>query len=190
MNRPNLHKFAAFVSVPMLLAALSGCVGRAISETVGVVRGASGIYVPIQQFKKYLDDYPRFIIGEITDDFAGQVPQEFWLELPHAFDRELRERNIPNGTSGNRAIIRGRVIHLETNALSGVILGDFEEVVARVELYDPQTQEVIGTANVIGRSDDSVNRGLRKKAEGMAKGLAEWIDSYYPNDRKPAKTES
>ena len=171
----------------MLLSAATGCVGRVVSEGVGLVGGVSAIYVPVEPVEEDLDVYERFELGEFQDDFGGRVPTDFWRFLELEFVDEIGDRNIPNAPEGKTLVVRGRVIHIETRAISGVVLGDFEEVVARVELVDKNTGEVLGVANCIGRSNDSVNRGLRKKADGLAEAIAIWIDASYPDESKPPK---
>ena len=61
----------------------------------------------------------------------------------------------------------------------GVVLGDVEEVIVRTELVDKASGQVLFVSNCIGRSTSRVNRGVPKKAEGLAKSIAGWIAALH-----------
>jgi hypothetical protein len=64
--------------------------------------------------------------------------------------------------------------------MMGYAFGNFEEVLARVEFVDKATNKVMGTANCIGRTAETVNVGVETKAEGLAKAIVNWIADRYP----------
>mgnify|MGYP006969413584 CR=1 FL=1 len=169
-------------SLALLVLALSsiGCVGRAVNEGVGLATGPKGLFMQIEPVERSLDEYVAIELERLQDDTGGRIPEEFWEELGKAFGDELEARGLPaQGRTAPHLRVRGWIMHVETNSLTGLVLGDFEEVIMRAELVDAQTGDVLGRANLIGRSDDSVNRGIRKKAQGAARALAAWIDAYY-----------
>ena len=175
----------------LLIAAVSallmaqGCT-RAIKETVGL-RGAKGIYAPIQPVDRLkearpLGDYRLFELGDIKDDFGAKVPPELFRYLPVEFEEALADKKLPNEPGGKALLIRGRVLHYEDANMVGSVLGPLEEVVARIELVDKASGKVLGVANCIGRTNETVNQGVQKKAQGLARAIVAWIDARYPKE--------
>ncbi|HUU59749.1 MAG TPA: hypothetical protein VMZ50_09405 [Phycisphaerae bacterium] len=162
-----------------------GCIGRAIKEGVGTVRGARGIHTPLTPVSpdknaRPLGQYSRFELGTMKDSFGGKVPRELFAMLPLKFEAQRIEAELPNSPTGKVLLIRGEVFHYEDEDLVGEVLGPLEEVVARVEMVDKDTGKVIATANCVGRTMESVNKGVEKKADGLAKAIVSWIKSRYP----------
>lgn len=185
-----LRKRAGVLTI-VLAAGSCGCVGRAVNEGVGLATGPTGLFMQIETITKSLDDYAGFELERFQDDTGGRIPDEFWTALEESFEAELATRRLPDGGETTPFVrVRGWVMHVETNSLTGLVLGDFEEVMMRAELIDAQTGDLLGRANLIGRSDDSVNRGIRKKAQGAARALAAWIDAYYEANGEGTVRES
>jgi len=167
----------------------TGCLGRAIKEGVGVARGAKGIYAPIRAVapdkeSRPLGEYTRFELGEFTDDFGGKTPGELLALLPAAFEEQLAAKNLLGLSGGKTLLVRGKILHYEDATMIGFALGPLEETIARVELVDKATGNVLGVANCVGRTDESVNAGVPKKAEGLAKAIVSWIASRYPKKQE------
>lgn len=167
-----------------LVSVLSGC-GTAIKEGVGIARGAKGVYAPIQPIAasaeaRPLGAYRRFELGTIADDFGGKTPSQFLPLLRQAFAEQLADSDLPNSPGGKTLLIRGKILHYESEDLLGVAVGPLEQVVVRAELVDKDTGQVLGTANCIGRTTERVNLGVAKKADGLAKAFISWIESRYP----------
>jgi hypothetical protein len=162
---------------------LPGCVGRLVSEGLGEIKGPKGIFYPVTASREMsspapLADYTRFKVGPITDDFGGRVPPDLMLYLPGKVEEDLAKEYIPNDRGGKTLVIRGRIVHYEEEGAWGYAFGHFEEAVARLEMVDDATGKVLATANCIGRTTETVNRGTEKKAEGLAQAIVAWIKSY------------
>ena len=175
------------LAVALVTPLLPGCMSRAIKEGVGVVRGAKGMYAPVAPAStpaeaKILGEYKRFELGAITDDFGGQVPSQLLQQLPANFAEQITEARLPNDPSGKTLSIRGRILHYEAQGMLGLAFGDFEEVIARIDFVDKASGRVVGTANCIGRTTESVNRGVASKADGLAKAIVSWIADRYPTE--------
>lgn len=183
----NRRTFGMVVLLGSLVAAASpGCIGRAIKEGIGVATGAKGTYVELKPLAadeegRPLGAYKRFEL-DMKDDFGDRTPPELWDRLPLAVAEKLQDKKIANQPSGKTLLIRITVLHYENASLVGVALGPLEEVVARVELVDKDTGNVLGVANCIGRTKETVNQGVSKKAQGLAKAIAAWIDKRYPKE--------
>jgi len=169
----------------VLASTCGGCISRGIKEAVGVARGAKGIYAPIDPVAsnkeaKPLGQYSRFEMGAFTDDMDGKSPPSLLGDLRVAFDIAIQESPLPIQAGGKTLLVRGRILHYENADMVGQALGPLEEVVARVELVDKDSGKVLGVANCIGRTTESVNTGVEKKAQGLAKAIVDWIVSRYP----------
>ncbi len=171
----------ALLSLACLLPA-QGCIGRAISEGVGVVTGAKGSYMALQPVaptpkSTALVEYTVFELSRFDVDAGLQIPVAFTDAFPHKFRHELIRQKFPAAEGNKTLVIRGRIMHYESAGMMGQLFGPFEEVVTRVELVDKTSGRVLGVANCIGRSQESVNKGPEDKAEGLAKGIVSWIRS-------------
>ena len=169
--------------------ATTGCIaGTVVSEGVGTVRGAKGIYVPLTtQPVAVMVAYTRFELGAFGDDFAGKTPQELLRELPRYFQEELDKRKISSAhlPAGKTLIVRGTALHYEDVKFVGMVIGPLEEVLVRAELVDKASGTVLATANCVGRSTTRINSGVSHKAEGLAKALVSWI----AKSREPKKKD-
>ena len=161
-----------------------GC-GRAVGEAAEFALGPKGIYVPLVlppsgEGPWPLAGYTRFELGSFTDDFGGRTPAELFRLLPAKFQEELAKAKLPNQPGGKTLVIRGSVYHYESSNIVGMALGPLEQVIARVELIDRDSGEVIAQANCVGRTTKAVGKGVSKKTEGLAKAIVSWIKAYYP----------
>jgi len=163
---------------------LTGC-SRLVGEGMEEVRGAKGLYAPIRGLApdsqaRPLGRYRRFELGQISDDFGGNVPAGLWDYLREAFADQLAKKRLPNDPAGKTLLVRGKILHYEDAGMLGHAMGPLEQVIARIELVDKDSGAVIGVANCVGRTTKSVGTGVKKKAEGLAKAIVAWIDARYP----------
>jgi hypothetical protein len=198
MFKTGSRQLLPLLAVLALAVCSVGCTGRIISEAMGKATGAKGITIVIDPISDRNHDialagYSQFVLVPFTDDF-GRTPQELFRMMEGKFLREMAAKKIPNAVGlassqrGKTLLIRGKIIHYEdsTRAISQVF-GPFEEVVARVELVDKASGKVLGTANCIGRSKETVNQGVEKKADGLAEAIVSWIAAHYPKAEKSDK---
>jgi hypothetical protein len=172
----------------LLVAATMGVMGcsTGAKEAIGFVRGAKGIYAPVQPVAPATTDTPlaqyrNFELGTFTDSFGGKVPPGLDSALRTAFQRMIDESDLPDDPSGPTLVITGEYLHYESADTLGVAIGPLEEVVARCRMVDQSSGRVLGTANCVGRTTNRVNIGVQKKAEGLAKSIISWIRSVYPD---------
>jgi hypothetical protein len=190
MKIDRYHSFLAACPMLLLVVALAvpGC-SRAIKEGVGLARGARGVYVPLEPLSadpnaRPLGEYEYFELGSFTDGFGGKTPPELFAMLPEKFREEIVSKKLPDNPAGPTLVMRGEILHYESENLVGVVIGPLEEVIARVELVDKASGRVLATGNCVGRTKEAVNQGVEKKAEGLAKALASWIEQRYPEPPK------
>ena len=125
--------------------------------------------------RRLLAGYTRFELGTFTDEIGGKVPPMLMPHFRMEFRQQLEEHGLASRASGKTLIIRGQILHYEGSGTMGVLLSAVEEVIVRTELVDKSSGKVLAVGNCIGRSKTRVNRGVRKKAEGLAKSIVEWI---------------
>ena len=165
-----------------------GCISRGIKEGLGIATGGKGMAIVLQPVRararaRPLGAYQRFELGKISDAM-GKTPREFFRLLPVELDKQLAARRIPNLESGKTLVIEGEILHYESSGMFGHVFGPLEEAVARIRLVDKDSGRTLGEANCVGRTKESVNLGVRTKAEGMAKAVVGWIDKLYPQDKR------
>ena len=168
------------VALLLTVASLAGAGCTAASETVHGIRGADYEFKPVQPIDRSLGEYRRFELAPFTDDTGGRTPREFFEYLPGAFQTALYKWKLPNESGGRALLIRGKVLHFESQSTGAMLVDPMEEVLARVELVDRRSGKVLGVANCIGRSKARVTMGTKNLAEGMGRAIADWIDSAYP----------
>ena len=171
----------ALVSFP-----LAGC-GRAIGEAAELALGPKGTYVPLVPKNQTppLDQYTKFEVGQIDDDFGGRTPASLLRNLPRQIDLAIADAEIfGEGVSppagGKTLLIRGKVLHYEGSGLVATVRGPVEEVVARIDLVAKDSGKLIATANCVGRTTKAVGKGVDKKTQGLARAIAAMIKAGYP----------
>jgi len=176
------------LSLAGLILLAGGC-SRLLKEGLGGATGAKGVAIDLKPVATTSSDrplgaYERFELGSITDGISGRTPADLLTQLPAEFVKQLAAKKLPNPASGRTLLIRGEILHYEASGLFGQAFGPLEEVIARIELVDKDSGNVLGVANCVGRTKESVNMGVRAKAEGLAKAIVGWIDKLYPDDKR------
>lgn len=181
----NAGKYVLTIGLVATAVASQGCVGRLIGEGAETALGAQGKYweekaVAFDKESDALAEYTSFELGDFTNEYGRRVPVAFMNAFPGAFARRLAESELPKDPSGKALIFNVSVIHYEEADTADNIFGPLEQVVARVELVDKASGEVIAAGNAVGRTGKTVGLGPDKKADGLAKALIDWATDYYP----------
>jgi hypothetical protein len=167
-----------------VVLASGGCMGRLIGEGAEGAMGPKGEYFeekPVAAAKegKGLEAYQRFELGEVKNDFGRNVPPAFLREFPGKFAEQLAKSELPKAVAGKTAVFHVSILHYETADLTDHVLGPLEQVIAKVQLVDKDTGDVIAFGNALGRTGKTVGMGTGTKAEGLAKALIKWASDYY-----------
>lgn len=162
---------------------LQGCT-MALKESIAAGRGAKGPYMPITpaqvvEGEQPLKEYQTFQLGRFVDEIGGKVPATLIPEFRLRFVEMLEKNKVPNTPGGKTLLIQGRILHYEGSGTMAVVTSGVEEVVVRTELVDKTSGKVLAVSNCIGRSTSRINRGVPKKATGLAKSIAGWISQLY-----------
>ena len=188
----------------ILAPLLAGCLQAGVAmEGVGTFSGPKAIYREIKPLAnnpdaRPLGRYSRFETAAFQDGSGGMVPPEFLSYIPQEIKTRLADLHLSNSPKGRTVIISGRILYYEEQSLVRALISPLEEVIARVELIDKETGEVIGVAVCVSRvtartqtqavrdplRDVNVKSGVRIKAVGLAKAIYEWIRSRYPENKE------
>ncbi|MCL2701532.1 MAG: hypothetical protein FWE88_07545 [Phycisphaerae bacterium] len=184
-NTAWIRRFCFLVCVLAAPLFAGGCMGRAISEGVGLALGPKGVAVPITPISHAKRDhalarYTMFETEVFANHFGGHLPRGITTHVRPALERALAERHIRSRRGGQTLLIRGQILHYETAALVDNALGPLEEVIARVYFVDKDTGHILGVYNCVGRTTQTVNLGVDKKVEGLAEAIANVIARHYP----------
>jgi len=173
------------VAAAGLALAATGCMGRLIGEGAEAGLGPKGDYweekpAAASKETKALAAYQRFELGEVKNVYGRNVPAEFFEKFPVEFARELAGSHLPRQAAGKTAVFRVHILHYEKADMADNVLGPLEQVVARVELLDKDSSQILAWGNAVGRTGKTVGLGVDSKAKGLAKALVKWAGDYYP----------
>jgi hypothetical protein len=180
-----MKKLVMLAIAGTLLVTSSGC-STIFKEGIKAGMGGRGAVAALQSpssasGRPPLAEYENFELGGLDEDFGGMVPAEFYDEIPGHFRREVGDANLPVEPGGKTALIRGTIIHYEGKDLVGSIVSPLDQVIVRAEMVDKQTGEILGRANLVGRTTSRTRRGPSIVAEGYARAAVEWFsENYFP----------
>jgi hypothetical protein len=186
-----MRKMYGLVLTLLVGAALAsgGCLGRAIGEGAEKTLGPKGAYCEVQPVAGTKDHqslaaYKNFELATVKNDAGKNVPPEFLQKFPAEFAKRLNESSLPKDRSGKTLGFDVTIIHYETADPTDNVLGPLEQVVARVELVDKETHQVLAQGTAIGRTGKSVGLGPEWKAWGLSRALIKWAKDYYPKGKE------
>lgn len=168
--------------------ASGGCLSRAIGEGAEKTLGPKGAYwevKPVAGTKdhKSLAGYKNFALGTVKNEAGKNVPAEFLQKFPAEFAKRLKDSSLPKDHSGKTLVFEVNILHYETADTTDNVLGPLEQVVARVELVDKETHQVLAQGTAVGRTGKSVGLGPEWKAWGLSRALIKWAKDYYPKEK-------
>jgi len=174
-----MKRLAVCLTLLVALTTTTGCWSRVIKEGAGAALGAKGISQPLGTAtakSTILEGYTQFVVEPFSSAAtAPDVPTEVQTNLAAEVAKQLAAKKIVNDPSGKTLTIRGTFIYYEdADKATDQIFGPFEEVIAYVQFVDGN--RVIGEANCIGRTTESVNKGASKKTQGLAKAIVDWLE--------------
>lgn len=154
----------------------TGCVGRLIRESIGVVKGAAGAVVEIKE-PKDLSHYKGLRVDPVTvtpgmkvaDETTGLIERQWTKCGP-------KLQLTPDGEP--KLVLRGEIIHYEMGGAVDQAIGPLQEIILRAKLLDAATGELLGEANLLGRAKATTESGRPKLAVGTAKAVRKWLSAH------------
>ncbi|MEW6251318.1 MAG: hypothetical protein AB1716_11770, partial [Planctomycetota bacterium] len=167
------RSLAVVLGVSLLAGSNLGCMGRAISEGLGVVRGASGKVVDIER-PQPLEQYRGFRVGSVTVTSGLETPPDLARLIREEFTKVSAKKNLPS--DGQPCLqVSGEVTNYETAELVDTAIGPLEECIVRAKLTDADTQRVLAVANLVARAKSTTAGGVKNLSEGVGKALSKWL---------------
>lgn len=150
-----------------------GCMGRAISEGVGVVTGASGKVINIAPPGK-LVRYKGLKLESLTVTEGLKVPPNIVELIRENMSKVAAKKKLsPSGTPC--LVLTGEIMNYETADVVDTAIGPLEECFIRAKLVDADSQEVLAVANLVSRAKSTSSGGAKNLAEGIGKSLSKWL---------------
>lgn len=191
-----MYKTRTLIVALTAFAALGsqGCVGRAIGEGAEKTLGPKGAYweiKPVASSKetKALSSYKNFELGAFKNEAGKNAPSEFLSRFPGELSKRLQKSRLPKDKSGKTLVFNVTIMHYETADASDNVFGPLEQVMARVELVDKASGDVLANGTAIGRTGKSVGLGTEWKAWGLSRALIKWASDYYPKGKDDKEEE-
>jgi hypothetical protein len=150
-----------------------GCMGRAISEGLGVVTGASGKAVQIEK-PQTLKQYRGFKVDTVTVTPGLKVPPGLAGLIRQNLDKVAAKKKL-TATGTPCLVFSGEVTNYETADVVDTAVGPLEECIVRAKLVDANTKETIAVANLVARAKSTTAGGEENLSEAIGKGLSKWL---------------
>lgn len=163
----------AIIVVLLVCALQAGCMSRARREVVGAVRGASGKVVVLES-PPSLAPFRGISVDSIQVAAGLEVP----IEIPEMVRQAYLDTGADLGLSagGSPTLqVSGEIIHYETAGTIDHAIGPLEEIILRTRLRESGSEQVLGKANLVGRSKTTTTSGRHNLAKGAGKALKKWL---------------
>lgn len=160
------------LAVLALSIVCSGC-SRAVSEGMGIARGASGKVVTVA-LAPDLSGYRGIRVERIGVAPDLDVP----ADMPGLIQTDLTAAAAARGLTpdGQPALtLSGEIIHYETPGTVDTAIGPLAEVIVRAKLVNAQTGNVVALANLVGRSKATLSSSPKDLSAGVGKALDKWL---------------
>ncbi|MCK6457609.1 MAG: hypothetical protein L6Q92_13900 [Phycisphaerae bacterium] len=165
-------KCAMAVALAAMVATGVGCLGRIVGEGAGVMLGARGKVIDVKRPPR-LSNYKGIRIESIAVSPGLVAPANLAGLIRSQFSQAATKMGLT--ASGTPAFsLRGEIVHYESGGAVDTAIGPLEEVIVRTKLMD-STGNVLGEANLVGRSKATTSSGAENLAEGAGKALRSWL---------------
>ncbi len=150
-----------------------GCMGRAIREGAGAVRGASGKVVALKRAPS-LSHFRGLTVEPIGVAAGLDVPSNVPELVRQAYLEAGAELGLTAGGAPSLTV-RGEIIHYETGGTVDHAIGPLQEIIIRTRMSDSGSDDVLGEAHLVGRSKATTSSGRRNLTEGAGRALEKWL---------------
>lgn len=167
-------KYSLLVVGLSSLACLNiGCMGRAISEGLGTVTGASGKVVLIDKTQQ-LQQYRGFVVDSVTVTPGLKVPPGLTRLINEDLGKVAAKKKL-TATGKPCLVLSGEVTNYETADAVDTAIGPLEECIVRAKLTDADTKETLAVANLVARAKSTTAGGEENLSEAIGKALSKWL---------------
>jgi hypothetical protein len=169
--------------IAVSLTSVCGCIGRAAKEALLSPKGFS---VPTALAAAKQNSYSKAQIEDFTNTGITTMPADMNQLLRIALAEQIAKlkpnKAILDPGAARVLLVRGQYLYYEeAGGILDQAFGPFEEVIALVELVDQPSGKVAARGYCVGRTGTTRLQGPKRKAEGLAKAIIDFI-------RKSCKT--
>lgn len=161
------------LGLPLVFGSNIGCMGRAISEGVGVVTGASGKVVNIER-PQQLQKYKGFKVESVTVTPGLKAPSSLGGLIQENLVKVATKKKLTS-SGAPCLLVSAEVTNYETADVVDTAVGPLEECIVRAKLMDADTKQVLAVANLVARAKSTMAGGEKNLSEGIGKALSKWL---------------
>ncbi len=177
-----MKRIALLGLIAISLTSVGGCM-RAAKEAFLTPKGFS---VPTKPAGSQKNSYSKVQFEGFTNvgiiTMPSDMNQVLQITLAERIASLKPKKAILDPRAARVLLVRGQYIYYEeAGSLLGQAFGPFEEIIALVELVDQPSGKVVARGYCVGRTKTTKLQGPKHKAEGLAKGIIDFI-------RKSCKT--
>ena len=178
-----MKRIALLGLIAISLASVGGCLTRAAKEAILSPKGFS---VPTELGATKQNIYSKVEIENFTNTGIITMPanmnQLLRIALAEQIAKLKPKKAILDPGAARVLLVRGQYLYYEeAGGILDQAFGPFEEIIALVELVDQPSGKVAARGYCVGRTGTTRLQGPRRKAEGLAKAIIDFI-------RKSCKT--
>ena len=151
-----------------------GC-SRIASESVHTTRGATASATALKAITIDLADYDSFVVKSFSDGMGGMGNASFLAAVPGKVSDRIIEKTFLTRGGARTLCISGELIQYDEGSTTDVIVDPMQQALCRVTLSDESSGAILGVANLDSRAKSSFRKGPEELADGLGKGIADWI---------------
>ena len=163
--------------VAILLTSAGGCITRAAKEAILSPKGFS---VPTQLAAAQRNSYSKVQIENFTNTGITTMPadmnQILRVTLAERIAKLKPKKTILTPSPERVLLVRGQYLYYEeAGGILDQAFGPFEEIITLVEHVDQPSGKVVAKGYCVGRTGTTRLQGPKRKAEGLAKAIIDFI---------------
>ncbi len=165
--------------VAILLTSVGGCITRAAKEAILSPKGFS-VPVPTKLAAAQRNSYSKVQIENFTNTGIATMPADMNQILQTTLAGQIAtlkpKKAILTPSPARVLLVRGQYVYYEeAGGILDQAFGPFEEIIALVELVDQSSKKVVAKGYCVGRTGTTRLQGPKRKAEGLAKAIIDFI---------------
>lgn len=172
------------IAMPVVL---SGC-STAAKEAYYTVRGPQANVLVIRPVADTLAEYDSFTVEPIVSELEGVLPAGTPQLVQDRIAVRLQRKTRLENTGSRPIVIKGQIVYAEIKGIGGTLASPGQELVCHIALFD-SADNLLGWAAIAGKTKSRVRGTLDEDAlaEGVAKGVEEWLTDNGVPDREEDK---
>lgn len=178
-----MRKATLFIALTLVVVS-TGCVTAAKEAYYGV-RGGLGNATQVEDVGS-LTQYTAFKVETFKNGMPGVISNEYMALLKQKILDEVATETMLKPRGKKVLTIRGEVVYLNSKGVAGMLLSPMNICVAHVQLVG-SSGKTLGWAAVAGKVKARSRASDPNIAQGVARGIVDWLASKGVEKRKKEK---